>query len=65
MAGEIAQTSIYLNEQDRVLVQELQERTGLPRSALVRLAIRRMYHGENANRTTELLEIAERIKTLA
>lgn len=63
--ADIAQTSIYLNEEDRVLVRELQERTGLPRSALIRLAIHRMYHGDVAERRDRLIAIAEEIKRLA
>jgi predicted DNA-binding protein len=62
---EIAQTSIYLNAEDRKMVKELQERTGLARSAVVRHAIRRVYYGEEADRRTRLIAIAEEIKKLA
>lgn len=65
MADQIAQTSIYLNEDDRRIVQELQDRTGLARSALVRLAIQRMYRGEHPDRSARLLEISEELKALA
>ena len=65
MADNPAQTSIYLSAEDRKLVEELQERTGLARSALVRLAIQRMYHGEQQDRSARLLAIAEELKSLA
>jgi hypothetical protein len=65
VAEQIAQTSIYLNEEDRRIVQELQDRTGLARSALVRLAIQRMYQGEQSDRSARLLAISEELKSLA
>lgn len=61
------QTSIYLSEEDRRMVDELQEETGLGRSGLVRLAIQRMYYGDEHQRERQarLLAIAEEIKQLA
>lgn len=63
--SDIAQTSIYLNTEDRRIINELIERTGLPRSQLIRLAIRRMYSGDNSDRRERLIEMAEEIKRLA
>ena len=60
----IAQTSIYLNAEDRRICKELQEQTGLPRSAVFRLALHRMYFGEEGERRQRLLAISEEIKTL-
>ena len=59
------QTSIYLTADDRRMVDELQEETRLGRSALIRLAIQRMYVGEDRQRQARLLAIAEEIKHLA
>jgi len=59
------QTSIYLTAEDRQMVDELQEETKLGRSALIRLAIQRMYYGDDRDRQTRLLAIAEEIKKLA
>lgn len=59
------QTSIYLTAEDRHLVEELQQQTGLGLSALIRLALQRMYHGEEKSRQTRLLAIAEEIRKLA
>lgn len=59
------QTSIYLTSADREMVNELQEETGLGRSALVRLAIQRMYQGDERDKQARLLAIAEEIKQLA
>jgi len=47
------------------MVDELTEQTQLGRSALVRLAIQRMYHGEDRERQSRLLAIAEELKRLA
>lgn len=47
------------------MVDELQEETKLGRSALIRLAIQRMYYGDDRDRQTRLLAIAEEIKKLA
>lgn len=62
------QTSIYLTAEDQRMLSELQERTGLNRSELVRNAVARMYVGdENSDegaRRTRLIEIAEEIKRL-
>jgi hypothetical protein len=63
--SDIAQTSIYLNTEDRRICAELQEQTGLPRSAVVRLALRRMYVGEEGEKRSRLLAIAEEIKRIA
>lgn len=63
--SDIAQTSIYLNAEDRKIVRELQEQTGLTRSAVIRMAVQRMYHGENRDRQARLLAIAEEIRRLA
>lgn len=62
--SDIAQTSIYLNAEDRRIVRELQEQTGLARSAVFRLALHRMYYGEQGERRARLLALAEEIKTL-
>lgn len=59
------QTSIYLSEEDRQMVEELQERTGLNRSSLIRHAIQRVYLGEEVERRTRLLAIAEELKRIA
>ena len=59
------QTSIYLTADDRQMVDELREETKLGRSALIRLAIQRMYYGEERERQARLLAIAEEIKRLA
>lgn len=59
------QTSIYLTVEDRQMIDELQEQTKLGRSALVRLAIQRMYYGEDRERQARLLAIAEEIKSIA
>lgn len=63
--SEIAQTSVYLTADDRRIVRELQEQTGLPRSALIRLAVHRMYYGEEKDKQARLLAIAEEIRRLA
>lgn len=62
--GEVNQTSVYLTEEDRRIMALLQERTGLNRSALMRLAIHRMYN-EDEGRQKRLLQIAEEIRVLA
>jgi hypothetical protein len=59
------QTSVYLNEEDRRLLDELQERTGLSRSAVVRYAVRQAYFGDPDNKRVRLLEIAKEIEQLA
>jgi hypothetical protein len=59
------QTSIYLTVEDRQMMDELQEETKLGRSALVRLALQRMYYGEDRDRQARLLAIAEEIKRIA
>lgn len=68
-AGErgYIQTSIYLNAEDRQVLDELQERTELNRSQLLRHAIKRLAagDGEDLSRRTRLIEIAEEIKRLA
>lgn len=46
-------------------MDELQEETKLGRSALVRLALQRMYYGEDRDRQARLLAIAEEIKRIA
>lgn len=65
MDNGFQQTSIYLTAEDRKMVEELREETKLGRSALVRLAIQRMYHGDERERTSRLLAISEEIKRLA
>lgn len=65
MSNGFQQTSIYLTSEDRQMVDELREETKLGRSALIRLAIQRMYYGEERERTERLLAIAEEIKRLA
>lgn len=49
------------------MVDELQEETGLGRSALIRLAIQRMYYGDDQDREKQarILAIAEELKQLA
>lgn len=63
--SDVAQTSVYLNEEDRRFVRELQERTGMKRSEVIRVAIHRMYHGDATDRRVRLLAIAEEIKEIA
>lgn len=64
-ANGYLQTSVYLNEEDRRILAELQERTGLSRSAVVRHAIRRAYLADPENKRVRLLEIANEIENLA
>lgn len=61
------QTSVYLTADDQRMLKDLQERTGLNRSELVRQAVTRMYVGDEDNgaKRTRLIEIAEEIKRLA
>lgn len=61
------QTSIYLNADDRVMLDDLQERTGMNRSELVRHALKSVYegNGDEPSRRARLIEIAEEIKRLA
>ena len=59
------QTSVYLNGEDRQILAELQTRTGLSRSAVVRYAIRRAYLGDPEEKRVRLLEIARAIEELA
>jgi hypothetical protein len=63
--AQYLQTSIYVTAHDRAMMEALQEQTGLNRSALVRLAINRMYEGERGDSRVRLLEIAEELRTLA
>lgn len=62
------QTSVYLTAEDQRMLSELQARTGLNRSELVRNAVARMYVGNDSGdegaRRTRLIEIAEEIKRL-
>lgn len=59
------QTSIYVTAEDRQMMEDLQTRTGLNRSALVRLAVQRMFAGDGGNKQARLLEIADELRTLA
>lgn len=62
------QTSVYLSAEDRVMMDDLMERTGLSRSALFRLALKRMFTETDTgpgDRQTRLLEIADEIRSLA
>lgn len=65
MSNAYQQTSIYLTADDRQMVDELCKQTGLGRSALLRLAVQRMYHGEDTDKQARLIAIAEEIKQLA
>jgi len=56
---------VYLNGEDRQILAELQTRTGLSRSAVVRYAIRRAYLGDPEEKRVRLLEIARAIEELA
>lgn len=62
-------TSVYFTEQDREVVRELMEATGLKRTPLIREALYekrdRVLTESAPSRRAELLEIAERIKRLA
>ena len=62
-------TSVYLSTEDRRLLEELEERTGMARSKLIRSAIRHMYVAGDGGRDEQsrirLLEIAEEIRHLA
>lgn len=62
--SEVAQTSVYLTKEDRQLLSALQKRTGLNRSELFRLALRRMIE-QDENRQVRLLQIADEIRRLA
>ena len=62
---DIAQTSVYLTIEDRAILAELMERSGLNRSTVIRLAIRRLHEQGNPLRQQRLLEIADEIKRLA
>ena len=63
------QTSVYLTAEDQRMLGELQARTGMNRSELVRHAVTRMYVGgdedDNGSRRTRLIELAEEIKKIA
>ena len=58
-----AQTSIYLTKEDRNVLDALQARTGLNRSALLRLALRRMLESDE-DRQVRLLQISDEIRRL-
>lgn len=60
----VRSTSIYLTEADRVILNELMERSGLNRTTVFRLALQKL-HQQGTERQTRLLEIAEEIKRLA
>lgn len=64
-ANGYLQTSVYLNVEDRRILAELQERTGLSRSAVVRHAIRRAYMSDPEHKRVRLLAIAKEIEGLA
>lgn len=64
MTTDIAQTSIYLTVEDRQILAELMERSGLNRSTVIRLAIRRL-HQTGTDTNARLLEIAEELKGMA
>jgi ABC-type ATPase with predicted acetyltransferase domain len=63
--SDLAQTSIYLNMEDRQVAEELMQRMGLSRSALFRLALHRLNREDDGNRRERLLEMAEELKSLA
>jgi hypothetical protein len=60
-------TSIYTTDEDREIIAEQRERTGLSRSALYRYAIHRVFRGreEEPGKQARLLEIAEELRQLA
>lgn len=60
----IAQTSVYLTDNDRLILQDLMQRSGLNRSTVVRLALQKLQQ-DGTERQQRLLEIAEEIKRLA
>lgn len=59
------QTSVYLTPEDRVMLDQLMERTGLSRSALFRLALEKMFEGGAEGSQARLLEIADELRVLA
>ena len=63
-----AQTSVYLNTEDRRVLSELQERTGLARSAVIRWALHSAHEGEDQKaqfeRTAKIRAAAEEILSL-
>jgi hypothetical protein len=68
MAEPVAQTSIYLNTEDRQILEQLQASTGLGRSAVVRLALHRVAQEdagmEQMNRLAKIKAAAEEIISL-
>jgi hypothetical protein len=66
--AETGQTSIYLNTDDRAVLEALQERTGLGRSAVVRLALHRVAQEEGdaaqVDRLAAIRAAAEEILSL-
>jgi len=59
-------TSVYLPEETQKMAAELMEDTGLGRSALVQLAIQKMYFDDaHRDRRERLLAIAEEIRRMA
>jgi hypothetical protein len=60
----VAQTSFYLTERDQEILEALKQRHGLSRSAVMRLALERLYETD-AQRNTRLAEIAEELRRMA
>lgn len=61
-------TSVYLTEEDKAVVAELMQRTGMKRTPLIREALYRMRDTlpeHNESRRQQLLDIAERLRRLA
>ena len=60
-------TSIYTTDEDRAIIAEQQQSTGMSRSAIYRYALHRVFrrHGEEASKEARLLEIAEELRRLA
>lgn len=65
--GKYLQTSVYLTADAQQMLLDLQDRTGMNRSELVRHAVQQMFAGDSdePSRRTRLIEIAEEIKRLA
>ena len=59
----IAQTSVYLTDNDRLILQDLMQRSGLNRSTVIRLALQKLQQ-DGTERQQRLLDIAEEIKRL-
>lgn len=57
-------TSFYMTSHDRKMLEELQQRHNMSRSAVIRFALQRL-HASDSVRNDRLVEIAEEIKQLA